>query len=102
MQERIEALLRGRAPPEVFPVTTRILAVDSGKVVHATTIVRAFRSPQLSRPRWFVSNYGDAIISGVPGTSSPVQIANPLQGNILPTGRVLDVVSIDGQMVCSI
>ncbi len=101
MKGRIEASFQGRAPPEVFPFTTRILAVDSGKIVHATTTVRTFRSPVSGHPCWFVSNYGDASISGVPGSSSPVEIANPLQRNILPTGRVLDMMSINDQMVRS-
>jgi len=103
VKERIRASFQGRAPPEVFPFMTRILAVDSGKVVHATTTVRTSRSLESNHPCWFVSNYGDTSISGVPGSSSPVEITSPLQGNILPTGRVLDMVSIDDHMVpCTI
>jgi 4-oxalomesaconate tautomerase len=69
--------------------TTRILMVNSGKVVAAT-----FATPG-GVPRYS----GDTKIAGVPGSAAPVLLsfagtAGPATGSLLPTGRLTDV--IDG------
>ncbi|KAF8326123.1 PrpF protein [Cantharellus anzutake] len=103
VQKRIEASIQGQTPPERFPFATRILAADSGKIIHATTVVCTPGSLESGRLRWYVSNFGGASISGVPSTSSPVEIENPLQGNMLPTGRVLDAIPMEGKSIpCTI
>lgn len=92
----------GERPNEPnFPFTVRILAADSGKIVRATVMVQVLRG-QSSKPVYYVSNTGDTSISGVSGTSSPVDIENPLVGQILPTGHVIDHITLNGQDVSSI
>lgn len=81
----------------------RILAVDSGKIVRAIVRVQLSSSKSDSNsdiePEYFACTRGDISIAGVPGTSAPVEIENPLGGDILPTGRVTDTITVEGEEV---
>jgi 2-methylaconitate cis-trans-isomerase PrpF len=78
-----------------FPHLVRILAANSGKIVLARLQL------QLSQDKsgYFVVTEGNTSIAGVPGTSSPIEIENPLDRDPLPTGRVRDFVTVDGKQV---
>ncbi|KAF9521118.1 hypothetical protein BS47DRAFT_1370235 [Hydnum rufescens UP504] len=104
VNERVLEIIYRNPGLEEFPLTIRILAVDSGKIVRARVQVRKFLGSMSSGSSpWFVTSDGNASISGVPGTSSAVDIENPLHGDILPTGRVLDQIILDGdQIPCTI
>ena len=100
MNERVLDTIYAKPWLREFPLTIRILAADSGKIVRAHVLVRKLLGSMSSGlPPWFVTNDGDASISGVPGTSSAVDIESPLHGDILPTGRVLDQIVLDGNQV---
>jgi 2-methylaconitate cis-trans-isomerase PrpF len=100
VNERVLDIIYSKPWLREFPLTVRVLAADSGRIVRAHVQVRKLLGPMnAGSPPWFVSNDGDASISGVPGTSSAVDIENPLNGDILPTGRVLDQIVLDGNQV---
>jgi 2-methylaconitate cis-trans-isomerase PrpF len=100
VNERVLDIIYENPELKEFPLTIRILAADSGKIVRARVQVRKFLGSMGSRSSpWFVTTDGSASISGVPGTSSAVDIENPLHGDILPTGRTLDQIILDGDQV---
>lgn len=76
----------------------RILAADSGKVVRAVVQVEVSTSSD-NNPGYYASTRGNAVIAGVPGSSAPVEIENPLGQDILPTGNVKDTLTLDGEQV---
>lgn len=79
----------------------RILAADSGKIVKATLGIspEQHSSHHDVTPRHYAHTEGTTEISGVPGTSAPVQIETPLVGTVLPTGQERDVLNLEGEQV---
>lgn len=81
-----------------FPVTLRILAHDSGKVIKVHTraeFVRIGNSIQVQP-----IEHGDVRISGVPGTAAGTIVETPLEGgSVLSTGNERDVVEVNGKKV---
>lgn len=82
-----------------LPLSLDILATDSGKVFKATLDVSTHLSSSGLSKRWTAKTAGTAAISGVPGTSSPIEIEAPLVGDILPTGNPLNYIEVDGLTV---
>ncbi|KAF8311640.1 DUF453-domain-containing protein [Clavulina sp. PMI_390] len=73
-------------------VTLKILLADTGKILR-TTLPVLFHS---GTGQWYPVTEGDTRISGVPGTAAPVYIETPLERAALPSGNLVDHVSIKG------
>jgi 4-oxalomesaconate tautomerase len=85
------ALERGLVKPQGETTTLRVLTKNTGMQCDVT----------VQTPGGRVSYEGDARIDGVPGTSAPIKInfldtAGSVCAALLPTGRVLDIVTVDG------
>jgi 4-oxalomesaconate tautomerase len=85
------ALETGMLPPQGDTSTFRVLTVNTGMQCDIT----------VQTPGGFVAYDGDARIDGVPGTSAPISInfldtAGSVCASLLPTGRALDTVELEG------
>ncbi|MCL4185171.1 MAG: 4-oxalomesaconate tautomerase [Burkholderiaceae bacterium] len=89
------ALETGLAAPQDDTTTLRVLTLNTGMQCDITV-----RTPMTPRGRR-VAYSGDARIDGVPGTAAPITIdfldtAGSVCAGLLPTGRVLDEIDVDG------
>lgn len=85
------ALETGMLQPQGATSTFRVLTVNTGMQCDIT----------VQTPQGHVAYDGDARIDGVPGTAAPISInfldtAGSVCDGLLPTGRALDVVELDG------
>lgn len=85
------ALERGLVKPQGETTTLRVLTKNTGMQCDVT----------VQTPGGRVSYDGDARIDGVPGTSAPIKInfldtAGSVCSGLLPTGRVMDTVTVEG------
>ncbi len=90
------ALETGLAEPRGDRTTLRVLTLNTGMQCDITV-----RTPATAAGRRAVEYAGDARIDGVPGTAAPITIdfldtAGSVCGSLLPTGRTLDEVDVDG------
>lgn len=85
------ALERGIVKPQGDTTTLRVLTLNTG--MQCDIMVQT--------PGGRVAYAGDARIDGVPGTSAPITInfldtAGSVAASLLPTGKVKDVIHVDG------
>lgn len=90
------ALERGLIEAQGDTTTVRVLTRNTGMQCDITV-----RTPLAAHGRRAVAYTGDARIDGVPGTASPVTInfldtAGSVCPALLPTGRALDGIDVDG------
>ncbi len=90
------ALERGLIEAQGETTTVRVLTRNTGMQCDITV-----RTPLAADGRRTVAYAGDARIDGVPGTASPVTInfldtAGSVCPALLPTGRPLDAIDVDG------
>ncbi|MRW84073.1 4-oxalomesaconate tautomerase [Pseudoduganella sp. FT26W] len=88
------ALERGLLPVAQGVTTARILTLNTGMQCDVT----------VQTPDGQLQYSGDARIDGVPGTAAPISInfldtAGSVCPSLLPTGRVLDRIAVDGVQV---
>ena len=99
VHERIQCL-RESHPSSSMQLMIRILAADTGKIVKATLGISPEKHSRHDvTPRRYAHTEGTTEISGVPGTSAPVHVENPLVGIVLPTGQEQDVLNLEGKQV---
>jgi 4-oxalomesaconate tautomerase len=89
------ALERGLITPQGDTTTVRVLTLNTDMQCDVTV-----QTPLIGGRRQ-VQYHGDAKIDGVPGSSSPITInfldtAGSVCSGLLPTGQVLDVVTVEG------
>jgi 4-oxalomesaconate tautomerase len=85
------AIERGLVKPQGDTTTLRVLTRNTGMQCDIT----------VQTPGGMVSYEGDARIDGVPGTAAPIKInfldtAGSVCAGLLPTGNVLDTLTVDG------
>lgn len=82
-----------------LPISLNILATNSGKIFKANLEVSTHQASIGLAKRWVAQTIGTTSISGVPGTSSPIEIEAPLIGEITPTGASFNTVEVAGLLV---
>lgn len=97
------ALERGLIAPQGDTTTVRVLTLNTNMQCDVTvqTLLLPGAVPQAGASARRVRYHGDAGIDGVPGRSAPITInfldtAGSVCSGLLPTGKVLDVLTVAG------
>jgi 2-methylaconitate cis-trans-isomerase PrpF len=76
---------------DIQPVSFNILAASTGEVFSAKVLTQYGKL-------WVPKSSEGFRIAGVPGLAAPVELKFPLNASSLPTGRLTDSVSVDGEI----